>query len=73
MNYCRNMEFEEEPDYNYIFSLINRMAIREKIDLYDNIYDWSVKAVTIEKYPHFFDFMTCPDMNPLDRHGRFKH
>lgn len=47
MKYCKNLKFEEEPDYNYLRKLIKDIADRENIDLFDGMYDWCIKAITI--------------------------
>lgn len=56
MNYCRNLKFEEKPDYNYLKDLFRNIAKQEGFELDDKIYDWSVKAVTLQCFPTFYDF-----------------
>ena len=55
--YCRNLGFDEKPDYLYMKNLFSTLAHREGIDLFDNTYDWSVKATVIKHFPAFFDFI----------------
>ena len=50
MEYCRGLGFEDEPDYDYILSIFNSLAKKEKINLNDGIFDWSVKATAISKF-----------------------
>jgi hypothetical protein len=55
IDHCRKLGFEEEPDYPTIREMIARVALKEQINLFDNIFDWSVKAVTLTKYPSLYD------------------
>ncbi|OMJ79480.1 hypothetical protein SteCoe_20489 [Stentor coeruleus] len=38
LKYCRNLKFEEKPDYNYIQSLF--LQIQQRENLYESFYDW---------------------------------
>lgn len=71
MNYAKNLKFTEEPDYDYMKSLFTELAAKEGIDLYDNMYDWSVRAVTIKNYNYFYDFIDNQEQNPFDNLGKF--
>lgn len=42
LQYCRNMQFEEKPDYNYLRGLFKQMMHKNGYD-YDGRYDWIVK------------------------------
>lgn len=42
MNYCRDLKFEEEPNYGYLISLIEEVAKDFDFSLTDNLYDWSI-------------------------------
>ena len=39
--YCRGLQFEEKPDYNYIRSLFKIVLQKYNYD-YDNKYDWNL-------------------------------
>ncbi|XP_068723468.1 casein kinase I-like [Montipora capricornis] len=39
LNYCRALEFEEEPDYEYLKGLFTQLALKLKIDL-DGAFEW---------------------------------
>lgn len=39
MQYCRNLRFEEAPDYNYLKRLFKEKLIKEGYQ-YDHIFDW---------------------------------
>ena len=54
-------------------NLFVRLALKEGIDLYDSMYDWSVRAVTIKSYPMFYDFIDNQDHNPFDNAGKFQY
>lgn len=57
MNYAKNLKFTQEPDYDYMKGLFTGLAKKCGIDLYDNMYDWCVRAVTIKSYSSFYDFI----------------
>jgi hypothetical protein len=39
---CRQMEFEERPDYNYYIRTIKKIMVKCNIEE-DGVYDWMVK------------------------------
>ena len=51
MEYCRNLKFDQEPDYAYMISIFRDLAKAKQLDLDDGVFDWSVKATCILKYP----------------------
>ena len=57
MDYTKNLQFEEKPNYAYMMKLFTDLAARENIDLNDNIYDWTVRAATLKGHNQFFDFV----------------
>lgn len=40
MNYCRNLRFEEKPDYIWIKNLFRNLYFRE-FETWDNVFDWN--------------------------------
>ncbi len=44
INYARQLKFEEEPDYNYLFSLLKAAMKSKNIEM-DYIYDWTKKEL----------------------------
>lgn len=42
LQYCRNLQFEEKPDYNYLRSLFKSMMSQNGYD-YDGQFDWVLK------------------------------
>ena len=67
------MKFDEQPNYDYLLSLIVDLAKERQIDLHDGIFDWAIRAVCIEKYPHFYDFIEKrKEPNPLNDLGTFQ-
>jgi hypothetical protein len=73
MEYCRNLEFVEKPDYLFLKNLFSNLAHREGIDLFDNIYDWSVRATTIKFFPTFYDFIENQESSPFNDWGKFRN
>ena len=71
MHYSKNLNFEEEPDYKYLLTLFTSLADKEKIDLNDNMYDWSVRAVTLKNHSNFYDFIKNQESHPFNNRGRF--
>ena len=43
MNHCRDLTFEDEPDYNLLSKLLTDLAVKEGLDLTDHVYDWVTK------------------------------
>jgi hypothetical protein len=39
MSYCRDLKFEEKPDYNYLRRIFKNLFNREGYE-YDYVYDW---------------------------------
>jgi len=42
LNYCRNLKFEEKPDYNYLRKLFKDVMHRNGFEN-DYMYDWTIK------------------------------
>lgn len=42
LSYCRNLKFEEKPDYNYLRKLFKDLMYRNGFE-YDYVYDWVLK------------------------------
>jgi len=40
--YCKNMMFEEKPDYNYLRGLFKQLMAKHSYE-YDGMYDWIIK------------------------------
>lgn len=72
MKYCRALEFTQRPDYAYLNKLLTSLAEKEGVNLHNKRFDWSIKAVALQKYPSFFDWIKNSDINPLDKKGQFK-
>jgi len=54
-----------------MMKLFTDLAAREGIDLNDNMYDWTVRAVTLKSHSNFFDFVKSQDVHPFQNDGRF--
>lgn len=44
MKHCRNLTFEEKPDYQYLIDLLKHVADKEGINLDYQDYDWVAKC-----------------------------
>ena len=42
IQYCEQLSFKAQPDYKMLCRLIEKVAARERIDLYDNMFDWNL-------------------------------
>lgn len=49
MEYCRNLKFEEDPDYRHCVSLFENCMIRHNFDLKSTEYSWKVNRLSKEK------------------------
>ena len=47
VDYCRNLKFEEEPDYEFLKNLLKKVMSDNEFK-FDYIYDWSDKKVIIK-------------------------
>jgi casein kinase 1 len=45
MDYARSLQFEEQPDYNYLRNLFYSVITKQGFE-FDNMFDW-IKAETI--------------------------
>jgi len=43
MSYCKNLEFYQQPDYDYLRNLFYKLMLKNNIKK-DNNYDWNIKA-----------------------------
>jgi len=49
MNYCRKLDFEEDPDYKYLTELFEGCMIRDNKDPKDLNYTWKKKGFVKDK------------------------
>jgi hypothetical protein len=42
MDYCREIKFEEKPDYNYLRRILKDLFNRNGYE-YDYVYDWNIQ------------------------------
>lgn len=47
ISYCRQLQFAEDPDYNYLKKLFKTLLVK-KGEFYDYKYDWTTKSEGIE-------------------------
>lgn len=51
LKYVKNLAFIDQPDYGGLKKLFLKLAKKKNIDLFDGIYDWSVRSIIIKEYP----------------------
>ena len=51
LRYAKALNFEQRPNYDLIIKLLDIAATNYNIDLSDGIFDWSIKAIILKKYP----------------------
>jgi serine/threonine protein kinase len=73
LQYCRNLRFVQKPDYNYLKELFQDIADRENFEIHDKLYDWSIKAITLQCFPTFFDFKKHNTSAIFNNQGKFAH
>ncbi len=49
MQHCRNLQFEEKPNYNLLTDILKGLARKEGLDLDYKSYDWVKKIEQIPK------------------------
>ena len=49
MKHCRNLAFEEKPDYDMLLNILKKVSEREGINLEDREYDWVNKKEALVK------------------------
>ena len=52
IQYCEELSFKAEPDYNALHRLIENVAARERINLFDNCFDWNLIKASKQLYTH---------------------
>ena len=45
MKHCRNLAFEEKPDYEKLINLLKGLAEKEGINIQDKVFDWVTKGL----------------------------
>lgn len=57
LNYCRQLRFTEEPNYDYFDELLKKIIGQDddQINSYEpKHYDWAVKAVLLEHFQELY-------------------
>ena len=49
LTYCKNMKFDEKPDYLFLKNLFKDLHTRSRFE-YDHVYDWNIVAQEKKKY-----------------------
>eukprot|EP00347_Sterkiella_histriomuscorum_P007864 403347267 len=53
MEHCRQLEFEEKPNYTYLEELFIKICLKEGYDFNDQQYDWVLKIQKIQSWDIF--------------------
>ena len=51
MNYVTTLDFEDAADFEFLKSLIETVAVEKNLNIFDNIFDWSILLTNQEKIP----------------------
>lgn len=66
LDYCRNLKFEETPNYEYLYKLVDTIFKEKNLD-YDYKYDWVVSSGSITEagspIPMFTEDFLSPNIN----------
>lgn len=65
MNYATTLEFEQSPDFGYLKHLVLEAANDNGLDIFDNIFDWSVKFTQIRKKKYMGSKLIEDSESPL--------
>lgn len=49
MKYCRNLDFEQKPNYQYLIDLMKGLAQKSAININDRRFDWVIKEEKLGK------------------------
>ena len=55
LQYCRNLHFEEKPDYDYLTKLFTQIMEKNNI-IDDKLYDWDYIDTKLIKQPFILQF-----------------
>ena len=72
LSYCRQLSFEQKPDYGMLTQLLESIAIRKNIDLSTDLFDWKVMAAVINYHPELYDFIANQYFQPREEDFPFK-
>ena len=51
MRHCRDLNFEEKPDYQLLLSLMNDIATKEGYNIHDGQFDWVIREWVVGYSP----------------------
>ena len=51
LKYIKSLDYSQEPDYDFLHSQLDQAAFKLGIQLNDSMYDWTQKAILMQKYP----------------------
>ena len=54
MIYCKNLRFDEAPNFDRLKEMVRSTAQAEGIDLFDNLFDWNIKQAKQKLYRTLF-------------------
>ena len=52
IQYCEELGFKSEPNYDLLQKLVEKVAERERIDLFDNCFDWNLIKASQKLHTH---------------------
>lgn len=72
MDYCREIKFEEKPDYNYLRRILKDLFNRNGYE-YDYVYDWNIQEKQRNKQRVRSQAPTNRDAGIVKRQDQFEN
>ena len=71
MRHCRELAFDQKPDYGMLIELMKTAGANKGIDLSSTLFDWNVIAVCMKEHPSFYDFLDNQFYHPWEEEFAF--
>lgn len=65
--YAKKLRFDQRPDYQSLIEIIEEAAQGLGVNLNDGVFDWSVKATIVKKYPLFHSKILAKQFNKEEK------
>jgi len=71
LKYCKALKFEEDPNYEYLKSLLKEIFAKNKFE-YDFKFDWNNQVASHEKMSNFLQLANQQHKNAAAKDGSKK-